>query len=75
MAISAAALAGGALLSSSSLSDPPEELLSEAMSGAFPPSAADGEPQEVLTAAVAQTHTPTGQHSNFGYVFSSITLS
>lgn len=46
------AAAGGAFpafLSSSSLSDPPEELLSEATRGAFLPSPAGGAPGEALT--------------------------
>lgn len=45
--------AGGApaFLSSSSLSDPPEELLSEATRGAFLPSPACLAPEEALTSA------------------------
>lgn len=45
--------AGGApaFLSSSSLSDPPEELLSEATRGAFCPSPAGRAPGEALTSA------------------------
>lgn len=50
--------AGGgapAFLSSSSLSDPPEELLSEAMTGAFLPSPAGRAPEEALASAGTQT--------------------
>lgn len=51
----ATAAAGGApaFLSSSSLSDPPEELLSEATRGAFLPSPTGQAPEEALTSAAA----------------------
>lgn len=46
--------AAAAFLSSSSLSDPPEELLSEATRGAFLPSPTGQVPEEALTSADRQ---------------------